>query len=256
MIFQINTKSIKNTKNTKKGKKANKPTKSLKQNKQKMYYKQKSSRVLPQVPIQEHKIKVDYAKLLDILSVRRYSKSEVQNKFVDDLFTYFTKKGVIVEVDEYGNLYITKGKADLYRCAVAHVDINQAERDRVRVYKNENWIFGFDLEQGEQCGIGADDSVGVYFAIEMFNHFDNFKIFFAKDEEIGCIGSNRADTSFFSDCSMIIQLDRRSYTTDLITYTNGIKVCSPEFVEAASAIMDKYGYKENNGIATDIYSPL
>jgi len=51
---------------------------------------------------------------------------------------------------------------------------------------------------------------------------------------------------------MILQLDRRSYTTDLITYTNGIKTCSPEFVEAASEIMATYTYSENNGIATDI----
>ena len=53
---------------------------------------------------------------------------------------------------------------------------------------------------------------------------------------------------------MILQLDGRSYTTDLITYTNGIKTCSPEFVEAASEIMATYTYSENNGVATDVGS--
>ena len=51
---------------------------------------------------------------------------------------------------------------------------------------------------------------------------------------------------------MILQLDRRSYTTDLITFTNGIETCSQEFVDAASDIMNKYGYTQNRGVCTDI----
>lgn len=51
---------------------------------------------------------------------------------------------------------------------------------------------------------------------------------------------------------MLLQGDRRSYTTDLITYTNGIETCSKEFVDAASGIMTKYGYSENRGVCTDI----
>jgi hypothetical protein len=51
---------------------------------------------------------------------------------------------------------------------------------------------------------------------------------------------------------MILQGDRRSFTNDLITFTNGIQTCSQEFVDAASEISLKYGYAAANGICTDI----
>lgn len=204
---------------------------------------------LPEV---QYAIEPDWELVVSILKKRRYSRSEAQDIFVDELQSFFDKKGVTTARDTYGNLYVTKGQASLYRCMVAHTDINQAERDNVRVYMSKDWIFGFDMEEGCQCGLGADDGIGISLAIEMFNRFDNIKLFFPKDEEIGMCGSNAADKSFFSDCSMIVQGDRRSFTNDLVTFTNGIEVCSQEFVDAASEISLKYGYAAARGIATDI----
>jgi hypothetical protein len=51
---------------------------------------------------------------------------------------------------------------------------------------------------------------------------------------------------------MILQGDRRSFSNDLITFTNGIETCSQEFVDAASEISLKYGYAAARGICTDI----
>lgn len=68
------------------------------------------------------------------------------------------------------------------------------------------------------------------------------------------MGSNKSDETFFLDCSMLLQGDRRSFTDDFITYTNGRKVCSKEFVTEITPIMTKYGYSENSGVATDIGS--
>lgn len=204
---------------------------------------------LPEV---EYAIEPDWDLVVKILKQRRYSRSEAQDIFVDELQSFFDKKGVLTRRDTYGNLYVTKGNASLYRCLVAHTDINQQERDNVRVYMNRDWIFGFDMEEGCQCGLGADDGIGISLAIEMFNRFDNIKLFFPKDEEIGMHGSSAADKSFFSDCSMIVQGDRRSFTNDLVTFTNGIEVCSQEFVDAAAEISLKYGYAAARGIATDV----
>jgi hypothetical protein len=207
---------------------------------------------LTPIPKMELAIKPDYNRLVMLLDMRTYSKGKLQDKLIEKLGDHFSNLGAVTELDKYGNLYVTKGKADFYPCVVAHTDINQEVRNNVSVMTVYPWIFGFDTDRAEQCGIGADDKVGVYFAVHMFDLFENIKLFFPKDEEVGLIGTYAADKNFFTDCSMLVQLDRNSYKNDLITYTNGITVCSQEFVEAAQPIMNKYMYAKNNGSCTDI----
>jgi tripeptide aminopeptidase len=207
---------------------------------------------LKPVPKMELAIKPNYARLTMLLDMRTYSKGPLQDKLITKLQEHFTSLGATAYKDSYGNLYVIKGNAEFYPCVVGHTDINQTVRGNVKVMTEYPWMFGFDLEEGEQAGIGADDKVGVYFAVHMFDLFDNIKLFFPKDEEVGLIGTYRADKQFFADCSMLVQLDRNSYKNDLITYTNGITVCSQEFVEAAQPIMNKYMYAKNNGSCTDI----
>jgi hypothetical protein len=205
-----------------------------------------------ELPEVEYAIEPDWELVLNILKVRRHSGSITEENFVQDLKAFFDEKGATTYRDTFGNLYVTKGEATQYRCLVAHTDINQAYRDDVRIYMNKDWIFGFDMEEGCQCGVGADDGIGISLAIEMFNRFDAIKLFFPLQEEIGCIGSGKCEVEFFSNCTMIVQGDRRSFTNDLITFTNGIEVCSQEFVDAASEISLKYGYAKANGICTDV----
>lgn len=194
----------------------------------------------------------DYDLLFSLLNMRTYSKSPLQDVLISNLEAHFLGRGAITSKDKYGNLYVIKGQADFYPCVVAHTDINQQVRNNVSIQKAYPWIFGFDADKGEQAGMGADDKVGVYFAMHMFDLFDNIKLFFPKDEEIGLVGTYEANQNFFSDCSMLVQLDRNSYKNDLVTYTNGIEVCSDEFVEAAKSIMDKYMYSSARGSCTDI----
>lgn len=207
---------------------------------------------LQDVPKVDLAIKPNYELLIHLLNQRTHSYSDEQNKFISYLQDMFKTKGADTFKDKYGNLYVVKGKADFYPCVVAHTDINQSKVAGSVVMQAYPWIFGFDTVDGEQCGIGADDKVGVYFAIHMFDLFDNIKLFFPKDEEVGLVGTNKAKQDFFQDCSMLVQLDRNSYNNDLITYTNGIEVCSNEFVEAADSIMNKYMYATSRGSCTDI----
>ena len=207
---------------------------------------------LTAVPKINLELKPNYERLQMLLEMRTYSKDPAQDKFISRLQEHFSSLGATTTKDSYGNLYVVKGNADFYPCVVAHTDINQTVRKNVSIMTAYPWIFGFDTDKIEQAGIGADDKVGVYFAIHMFDVFDNIKLFFPKDEEVGLVGTYQANQDFFIDCSMLVQLDRNSYKNDLITYTNGITVCSDEFVTAASSIMDKYMYKKNNGSCTDI----
>jgi len=87
----------------------------------------------------------------------------------------------------------------------------------------------------------------------MLERIDTIKVAFFKDEEIGAVGSKQANASFFHDCSMIFQMDRNSYKgLELITQTNGAKICSKEFVDAAEPLMKKYHVNEGTGSFTDV----
>lgn len=199
-----------------------------------------------------HPIQPDYSLLKTLLDFRTHSYSKEQDVFISYLLNYFEERGVTGEIDPYGNLYITKGEATVYPCVVAHTDINQDVVERPQVMHSDNFIFGMDDATGEQCGIGADDKVGVYFALEMFDRFKAIKLFFPKDEEVGLVGTSKANKNFFSDCSMLVQLDRRSSKNELITDTNGVVVCSDEFIEASKSLRQNYNYVTGIGSCTDI----
>jgi len=154
--------------------------------------------------------------------------------------------------DTYGNLYITKGKASLYPCVVSHVDTVHDYNPHLQILNTNDLVFGLDISEGTQHGIGADPKNGVYFALQMLKHLDVVKVVLFKNEEVGCLGSKASDITFFKNCSFVIQLDRRSFTTDLIEYTNGINVISEEFKTAVKPIMSDYGYEFNHGTCTDV----
>ena len=162
-----------------------------------------------------------------------------------------TLSGVEIYEKE-GNIYAIKGKADNYPTIVAHYDTAQQYHPGLNIIVRGNWMFGFDTVEAEQCGIGADDSVGVYFAIEMLKRLDACKVVLFYGEERGCIGSSKCDMDFFKDSSIVTQLDRRSYTNDFITYTNGVTTFSKEHSEGITPLLEKYGYHINSGSCTDV----
>lgn len=207
---------------------------------------------LQAIPKMDLAIKPDYDKLFLLLQARTYSYSTSQDIFIEKLKEYFINLGGTSYTDTYGNLYVIKGNAEMYPCVVAHTDINQDRVNNVNIITSYPWIMGIDADKGEQCGLGADDKVGVYFAVHMFDLFDNIKLFFPKDEEVGLVGTYKSDEDFFTDCTMIVQLDRRSYSNDLINHTNGLEVFGKEFEDASKEVCDKYMYNVAKGICTDI----
>ena len=154
--------------------------------------------------------------------------------------------------DTVGNLYITKGSSPIFPCVVSHVDTVHDYNKDMTVANTDTLIFGIDQVTGEQIGIGADPKNGVYFALQMLKYVKNIKVVLFIDEESGCLGSKEADLTFFSDCSFVCQLDRRSFSTDIIEYTNGIQVLSEEFKQAVELTCIDYGYDFNHGTSTDV----
>jgi hypothetical protein len=103
----------------------------------------------------------------------------------------------------------------------------------------------------EQVGIGGDDKVGVFITLEMLRKFDNMKVAFFRDEEVGCRGSYVADMGFFSNCRFILQCDRRG-NDDFIIDASGIELSSSKFQDDVFPIISNYGYKFAHGMMTDV----
>jgi tripeptide aminopeptidase len=212
--------------------------------------------IIPHInPVTPYFKRVD--KLL-LINLMKFQTPTRDGKSQDKFLTYIEQwgrsniKDLIFERDTFGNLYITKGVSDLYPAVVSHVDIVHSYNKNLKIVDAGNLIIGLDMSTGEQHGIGADPKNGVYFALEMLRTLDKVKIVLYKMEEQGCIGSSASDISFFQDCSFIVQLDRRSFTNDIIEYTNGIQVLSEEFKNAVAPIGKKYDYKFNRGTCTDV----
>jgi hypothetical protein len=151
-----------------------------------------------------------------------------------------------------GNIYCTKGLAEYYPTVVAHYDTAQGYHKGLQIFKTDDWMFGFDNATGEQCGLGLDDAVGICFAIQMLKMMPVCKVFLPCGEERGLVGTNRCDMSFFDNSLVVTQLDRRSYTTDFIKFTNGVQVWNPDHIDLIKPLMKKYGYKTSDGTATDV----
>ena len=147
--------------------------------------------------------------------------------------------------------YITKGSADFYPCVVAHMDtVHPIVEDLSLLTVNEN-ITGFNNVTMTQTGVGGDDKVGIFIALQCLNHFDNIKLVFFRDEEVGCEGSYLAELDFFKNVNFVLQCDRRG-NSDFIVNAGSTELSSKEFQNDVITVIKKYGYSFNNGMMTDV----
>jgi len=221
-----------------------------------MYQYQKQRRLLtPILPKTTHFTTVDVELIKSLFAFQTPTRDAIrQAKFMAFLMSWLRQNKIkfSYKYDKVGNLYITKGTSPIFPCIVSHVDTVHDYNKDLQIANTKDLIFGIDAGTGEQHGIGADPKNGVYFALQMLKYLKTCKVVFFIDEECGCLGSKQADLTFFKDCSFVCQLDRRSFTTDIIEYTNGIQVLSEEFKQQVEATMTEYGYAFNHGTSTDV----
>lgn len=162
------------------------------------------------------------------------------NRNIDNVNTF---------VDSSGNLLVVKGCAEDYPCIVAHMDQVQKNHSKdFTTIDSRDCIMGFSMKNHRQEGLGADDKNGIWIALKCLQRFDNVKCAFFVGEEIGCVGSQAVDMKFFEDCRFVLQCDRRG-NNDLITNIWSC-MCSDEFLNDIN--YEKYGYKQSNGLMTDV----
>lgn len=155
-----------------------------------------------------------------------------------------------MDTDEHGNLFVTKGISATYPCVVAHMDeVHLGKGKGFKVVHHGDIICGFNYDNNDYCGIGADDKNGIWVALRCLKKFSAIKCAFFVQEESGCIGSNACDIKWFSDCRFILQCDRKT-GSDLITTGCGVELCTTEFL-AATDYAD-FGYKPTTGSLSDV----
>ncbi len=159
-------------------------------------------------------------------------------------------EGVTV-VNDKQNIYVTKGEAESYPCIVAHTDTVHDLVNNFLLFNSGDRLFSIDGDTMERVGIGGDDKVGVFVALQILKEVDVCKAAFFRDEEVGCVGSADADMSFFKDVEFALQCDRKGYK-DFVNEIYGTKLFSSEFSHGISAILDKWSRAETSGGLTDV----
>ncbi len=187
-------------------------------------------------------------RLKEILAIQSESYNQVL------VYDYIVKRLKAIGADWYdynGCIYATKGIADSYPCMVSHMDTVHDIGDDLTVIEVDGKLTGFDKTTMRQTGIGGDDKVGIYIALECLEHFDFIKAVFFRDEEVGCEGSYNPDVKYFDNVNFALQCDRKGYG-DFITSASGTKLSGHDFQNDIKPILDRYKYKFESGMMTDV----
>jgi len=174
--------------------------------------------------------------------------------------------GISFKSDKIGNILVSKGKlneGEYYPCIVAHMDTVHDAKEGIVVHsektkKNETKLYVTmkdsdakgEIKEYYHGGAG-DDRNGIWLVLEMLREFDTIKVIFTVQEEIGAIGADAIDQTFLADIGYYIEGDRKG-SSDIITSYFGSSMVSDEFDEVIKKVGVLYGYKESDGLFTDV----
>lgn len=187
--------------------------------------------------------------LANVMSIQSKSKNEEQMRQYIRSRVSNIKGATLTEKD--GNMYVTKGNADVYPVQVGHTDTVHDIIDEYVLYRRNDVLFAIDGKTFRRTGIGGDDKVGVYIALRMLEELDNIKAFFPCEEEIGLVGTSRCDISFFDDAALILQCDRKG-NADFVDEIGGTILYDKPFKAKIKETVIKHGYSFKTGGPTDV----
>ena len=181
------------------------------------------------------------------------SKSSKEDKIKSFLLDLLKHIPISVETDAIGNLFITKGIADVYPCVAAHLDEIHAPSQREVVVEGDI-IYTVD-EMWNMVGCGADDKNGLWIAINLLRSVPILKVaLFVQEEKLGtiagCRGANACNLSFFDDVKYILECDRKGAHDVVVIGKGDIQLCDSNFI--LQTILDKYDYQMVSGGKTDV----
>lgn len=158
-----------------------------------------------------------------------------------------------VETDEIGNLFITKGEAELYPCIATHLDEIHSPCDREVIIEGDRILTVDRL--WNHVGCGADDKNGLWIIINLLREEPVLKVALFVQEErtgdvAGCRGARACDLSFFNDVKFVLECDRKG-SSDVVSVGMGdTQLCGQDFI--SQQLLNKYGYEIVRGGKTDV----
>ena len=180
-------------------------------------------------------------KLKDILSTPSYCGQE--QYMVAKIIKYLKESNLDYVVDEFDNIYVTKGSADYYPCVVSHTDTVHriSEIEILHNPNDQDILYAVNKKTKKESGCGGDDKAGTYVCLELLNKVDVLKAVFFVGEEYGCLGSTLSDENFFNDVGYVLQFDAPE--SDWVThYCNGVKLFDEkgDFYNTIKPILEDY----------------
>lgn len=171
--------------------------------------------------------------------------------FVRDYVASHTPKAK-VQMDKWGNLYITKGEANVgYPTLACHLDqVQTLHSEDFEVKQEGDMFYGWSEQNQRREGLGADDKNGIFICLRCLEECPQLKVFMAVGEEKGCIGSNHADMRFFADSLFVLEPDCKG-GEEIHVNLRGIPCASSDFVDALQA--EENGYTFTDGKSSDIF---
>jgi putative aminopeptidase FrvX len=181
------------------------------------------------------------------------SESHDSSEMEAFILSYARRRRWDIATDHLGNIYLTKGRADVYPCIVAHMDtVHAITGESITPVTIDGRVTGMHASSMTQTGIGGDDKCGLFCALEIMGKLPACKAAFFVDEEVGCLGSSAADMDFLKhDCAFVLQADRRG-SSDFVTAIGGRPMSSVEWQKAIKPLLNAHGYKPSTGAMTDV----
>ena len=158
-----------------------------------------------------------------------------------------------VRIDRMGNLYITKGEpSEGYPTLACHMDqVQKIHSEDFEMRQDGEKLYGWSEQNQSQEGLGADDKNGIWICLRCLEECPRLKVFMAIGEEKGCIGSNRADMSFFEDSLYVLEPDCKG-GEEIHVVLKEMPCASDEFVEAMQT--EANGFIFTEGKTSDIFA--
>lgn len=157
-----------------------------------------------------------------------------QKDLKKELFKYL-KDIDMNPISQDGFLY---AEGDIPVMLVAHMDTVLDKPPEKISYSSYN-----DILFNQTGGLGGDDRCGIYAILYLLRKFKPY-VLFTEDEEIGCVGANKAVKALLKpNVKYIIELDRRGFN-DCVFYDCG----NYDFID----YIESFGFKMDYGSYSDI----
>lgn len=197
----------------------------------------------------------------EVMSIPSCSKKEgMMKKYIRE---FAKKRGIDIDEDEKGNLYLTKGHptkdGGYYPCIVNHMDTVQ-QFHKQYVESEVLLTVSERINEKEQIelyvkgtGIGADDKLGCAIALALIAKLPVVKLAFFVEEELDMAGSKCLSVEWFKDVGFCLSFDspERNRTSKIC---GGERLFSDEFFEnVLKPICGRHGITEfRNEPDTDV----